>query len=38
MPTPSGLNRRELYIDARDLQSDGDPDNPLTPEQYADVV
>ena len=38
MPTPSGLNRREIYIDARDLQSGGDPDNPLTPEQYAAVL
>lgn len=31
---PSGLQRREIYIDARDLQSDSDPDNPLTPEEY----
>lgn len=38
MPSPSGLNRREIYIDARDLQSDGDPDNPLTPEQYNAVL
>lgn len=36
--TPSGLARRELYIDARDLQSDSDPDNPLTPEQYRAVL
>ncbi len=36
--TPTGLSRRELYIDARDLQSDSDPDNPLTPEQYLDVL
>lgn len=38
MPTPSGLTRRELYIDARDLQSAADPDNPLTPEEYAAVL
>lgn len=36
--TPAGLARRELYIDARDLQSDSDPDNPLTPEQYRAVL
>ncbi len=36
--TPTGLSRRELYIDARDLRSDSDPDNPLTPEQYLDVL
>ena len=36
--TPTGLSRRELYIDARYLQSDSDPDNPLTPEQYLDVL
>lgn len=36
--TPTGLARRELYIDARDLQSDSDPDNPLTPEQYRAVL
>lgn len=28
-------NRREIYIDARDLQSDSDPDNPLTQEEYT---
>ena len=38
MPIPTGLARRELYIDARDLQSDSDPDNPLTPEEYAAVL
>lgn len=38
MPTPTGLQRRELYIDARDLQSDSDPDNPLTAEEYAAVL
>lgn len=36
--TPTWPNRRELYIDARDIQSDSDPDNPLTPEQYAAVL
>lgn len=36
--SPTWPRRRELYIDARDLQSDSDPDNPLTPEQYAAVL
>lgn len=34
----AGLSRRELYVDARDLQSDSDPDNPLTPEEYTAVL
>lgn len=34
MPEPSGLSRRELYVDARDLQSDSDPDKPLTVAEY----
>lgn len=34
MASPTWPYRRELYIDARDLQSDSDPDNPLTPEEY----
>lgn len=38
MSTPTWPNRRELYIDARDLQSDSDPDNPLTPEQYVALL
>lgn len=38
MPTPTGLSRRELFIDARDLQSDADPDNPLTTEEYAALL
>ncbi len=36
--TPTGLSRRELYIDARDLQSDADPDNPLSPEEYTALL
>ncbi len=36
--TPSGLARRELFVDARDLQSDADPENPMTPEEYAAVL
>lgn len=35
MATPVWPYRRELYIDARDLQSDSDPDNPMTAEEYA---
>lgn len=38
MSTPTGLSRRELYIDARDLQSDSDPDKPLTPEEYSAIL
>lgn len=38
MAIPTWPNRRELYIDARDIQSDSDPDNPLTPEQYTAVL
>lgn len=38
MPTPTGLSRREYWVDARDLQSDSDPDNPMTPEEYAAVL
>lgn len=39
MPTtPTGLNRRELYIDARDLQSQQQDGDALTPEQYAGVL
>ena len=33
----SGLNRRELYTDARDLSSNVD-DGTLTPEQYTEVL
>lgn len=36
--TPTGLARRELWIDARDLQSDANPDNPLSPEEYAALL
>lgn len=35
MSTPTWPYRREQYIDARDLQSDSDPDNPMTSEEYA---
>lgn len=38
MPTPTGFFRREIYIDARDLQSGSDPDKPLTAEEYAAVL
>ena len=38
MPAPTGLQRREIFIDARDLQSDSDPDAPLTPEEYAALL
>lgn len=38
MPTHTGLSRRELFVDARDLQSDSDPDNPMTAEEYATLL
>lgn len=36
--TPAWPYRREIYIDARDLQSDSDPDKPLTPEEYTALL
>lgn len=39
MSTPlTGLSRRELFVDARDLQSDSGGETPLTPEEYAAVL
>lgn len=38
MSIPTGLSRREIFIDARDLQSDADPDNPMTPEEYLALL
>lgn len=38
MPTPTGLTRREIYIDARDLQSDSDPEHPLTESEYLALL
>ena len=35
---PAWPYRREIYIDARDLQSDSDPDNPLTLEEYTALL
>lgn len=35
---PTGLSRREIFIDARDLQSDADPDNPLTQAEYTALL
>lgn len=35
---PAWPYRREIYIDARDLRSDSDPDNPLTPEEYTALL
>lgn len=34
----SGFARRELYVDARDLQSDSDPDKPLTQDEYLAIL
>lgn len=38
MDIPTWPRRREIYIDARDLRSDSDPDEPLPPEAYAAVL
>lgn len=39
MPTtPTGLARRELFIDARDLQSQQQDGAAMNPEQYAGVL
>lgn len=38
MPAPTWPQRREIYIDARDLQSDSDPDKPITTEEYAALL
>lgn len=34
----SGFDRFELFVDARDLQQNSDPDNPLTDEEYEEVL
>lgn len=34
---PTGLTRRELWVDARDIQS-GEGENALTPEEYAQAL
>lgn len=38
MATPTGLDRRELWIDARDLQSETDDGGTLTPEEYSALL
>ena len=38
MSIQSGFSRRELFIDARDLQRDSDPDKPMTAEEYAEAL
>ena len=35
--TPTGLSRRELWTDARDIQS-GEGEDALTPEEYAEAL
>ncbi len=37
-PEPGGLSRRETYVDARDLQSNADPDEPMTEEEYLEAL
>lgn len=36
--TSSGLDRIELYVDARDIQTDSDPENPLTQEELIELM
>lgn len=36
--TSEGIDRIELYVDARDIQSDADPENPLTDEQLEEIM
>ncbi len=36
--SPTWPHRREIYIDARDLQSDSDSDKPMTQEEYIAVL
>lgn len=38
MPSYTGLARRELWVDARDLQRDSDPDKPLTEDEYKAIL
>ena len=38
MASYTGLARRELWVDARDLQSGSDPDKPLTEEEYIALL
>ena len=33
-----GIYRKELYVDARDIQSDADPENPLTDEELEELM
>ena len=35
--TPTGLSRRELWVDARDIQS-GEGEEALSPEEYAQAL
>ena len=35
--TPTGLSRRELWVDARDIQS-GEGEGALSPEEYAQAL
>lgn len=34
----TGFNRRELFVDARDLQKDADPDDPMTDDEYEEAL
>ena len=36
--TVTGIDRIELYVDARDIQSDADPENPLTDEELEELM
>lgn len=34
----TGIDRIELYVDARDIQTDSDPENPLTEQELEDLM
>lgn len=38
MANPTGLNRREFFVDARDLQSEVEPGTVLTPDEYLSLL
>lgn len=35
---PKGFSRHELFVDARDLQSDADPEKPMSEKEYMEIL
>lgn len=35
---PKGFARHELFVDARDLQSDADPEKPMSTQEYMEIL